>query len=132
MANERDITQLRTAAEAGEPQAQFELFMEYSMAEGHTPQSWVTAAQWCKEAAERGHTEAQFYLGQLYRDTNGLPQSFLEAHKWFNLAAVADAEYAETAAKFRDELAERMTPDQIAEAQRQAVEFKPQGDRSPG
>lgn len=125
MSQTRDIALLKSAAESGESQAQFELFQEYFLAEGHAPQDFSLAARWCKEAAERGHTEAQFYLGQLHRDTNGVPQSFLEAHKWFNLAAVADADYAETAAKFRDELAEKMTPEQVAEAQLLAVKFKP-------
>ncbi|MFQ5564708.1 MAG: sel1 repeat family protein, partial [Parvularculaceae bacterium] len=54
----------------------------------------------------------------------GVPQDFVEAHKWFNLAASrASGDIRETAAKNRDIMAAKMTPEQIAEAQKQAREW---------
>jgi hypothetical protein len=42
----------------------------------------------------------------------------VEAHKWFNLASASkDAQLAEQARTFRDDLAEHMTSQQIMQAQ---------------
>jgi TPR repeat protein len=49
-------------------------------------------------------------------------QDYVEAHKWFNLAADRGIL---NAAGNRDWLAKKMTPAQIAEAQRRAREGKP-------
>lgn len=53
----------------------------------------------------------------MYSYGNGVPQDFVRAHMWFNLGAVlGDAD----AVKYRDLAAKRMTPPQIAEAQKMA------------
>ena len=44
---------------------------------------------------------------------------------WFNLAAARGGEDRDAAVEFRDRAAKLMTPDQIAEAQRLAREWKP-------
>ena len=49
-------------------------------------------------------------------------QDFIQAHKWYNLAA---ANGHGKAAEYRDALAKQMTPAQIAEAQKLAREWKP-------
>ncbi len=46
-----------------------------------------------------------------------VPQDYVTAHKWFNLAAMKGSEDARL---YRRELATEMTPAQVAEAQRQA------------
>ncbi len=73
-------------------------------------------------AAEQGHSEAQAGLGGMYGTGRGLPQSNVQAHLWFNLAA---AQGLEQASKLRDIVAEKMTPAQITEAQRLARDWKP-------
>jgi TPR repeat protein len=69
-------------------------------------------------------------IGAFYAIGQGLPRDFVEAHKWLNLAvAHYTAEEKEGRAKavnVRDITALRMTPAQIAEAQRLASEWKPQ------
>ena len=65
---------------------------------------------------------AQFSLGVMYSKGRGVPQDYVQAHMWDNLAAAQDIEDAR---KGRDKLAEHMTPAQIAEAQRLAREWKP-------
>jgi uncharacterized protein len=55
-------------------------------------------------------------------DGNGVLQDYVLAHMWLNLAA---AQGDKDAAKQRDELAAKMTPDQIAEAQRLARKWEP-------
>ena len=52
-----------------------------------------------------------------------VPQDYVQAHKWFNLAAAAtdkDGFFAERGAEEREFVASQMTPAQIAEAHRLA------------
>ena len=68
--------------------------------------------------------KAQFLLGTMYFAGTGVPQDYLEAHRWANLAASrksGDSGYR----TLRDLIANAMTPEQIAEAQRLAREWKP-------
>ena len=67
-------------------------------------------------------TPAQFNLGAMYANGQGVPQDYVRAHMWFNLSA---AQGNQGAAKNRDIAARRMTPAQIAEAQKLAREWKP-------
>ena len=58
----------------------------------------------------------------MYANGQGVPQDYVQAHMWYNLAgASGDAE----GAKNRDLIAQKMTPAQVAEAQRLAREWKP-------
>jgi TPR repeat protein len=58
----------------------------------------------------------------MYYNGHGGTQDYVQAHMWFNLvAAKGDA----AAVKNRDNVASRMTPAQIAEAQKMAREWKP-------
>jgi len=51
-----------------------------------------------------------------------VPQDYVQAHLWFNLAA---AQGDESAREGRDIIGLRMTPARIAEAQKLAREWKP-------
>ncbi len=62
--------------------------------------------------------EAMYVAGQ------GVPKDYVLAHMWLNLAA---AKRVKKAGKGRDLLEILMTPDQIAEAQRLAREWKAKG-----
>ena len=63
----------------------------------------------------------------MFAKGENVPPDHVEAHKWLNLAAsrYPPGEIRNKTAELRDDLAERMTPDQIAEAQRLAREWKP-------
>ncbi len=111
----------RRAAVQGNASAQFNLGFMYREGRG-VPQDDAEAVRWFRRAAEQGNASAQFNLGFMYREGRGVPQDSVQAHLWFSLAA--DHGY-ENANKRRDEVASRMTPAQIAEAQRLAREFKP-------
>lgn len=56
-----------------------------------------------------------------------LPQDYVQAHLWYNLSAFRTSfeSYREKAAMARDIVATKMSPAQIAEAQRLAREWKP-------
>jgi TPR repeat protein len=75
--------------------------------------------RWYKLAAAQGNAKAQFNLGISYAKGEGVAQDYLRAHMWLNLAAIGgDAD----AVKSRDITARKMTPQQIAEAQKLARE----------
>jgi len=118
----------RKAAEQGFPPAQRELGGIYANGQG-VPQDHAEAIRWYRKAAEQGDDEAQFELGWAYTDGKSVPQDFIQAYMWFDLAAAHENDtYAEDyAGDFRDSLAEKMTPAQIAEARRLAREWKPKG-----
>jgi hypothetical protein len=81
----------------------------------------VEAAKWFRRAAEQGHRLAESCLGRIYATGIGVPQDYVEAYKWYNLAAVGYL----PALQGRNRVAQQMTPDQIAEAQELSHEFKP-------
>jgi len=72
-------------------------------------------------AAEQGHAGAQAQLGLMYTKGQRVPQDYVQAHMWLSLAA---AQGDKRAPKRRDRLAKKMTPAQLAEAQRLAREWK--------
>jgi uncharacterized protein len=68
--------------------------------------------------AARGNVSALFDLGVAYSTgSGGIDVDLVEAHKWFNLAAVNGHEEA---MHCRAEISDEMTAREIAEAQRQA------------
>ena len=46
-----------------------------------------TALQEWRPLAEQGYASAQYNLGQMYRNGQGVPQDDAEAVKWYRLAA---------------------------------------------
>ena len=68
--------------------------------------------------AAMGDPEALYELGVAYSTgSNGIEVDLIEAHKWFNLAALNGSSRGQ---ECRAEIAEEMTAREIAEAQRQA------------
>ena len=84
--------------------------------------------QW-RAAANEGDRRAMLALGRLYLRGLGVLQDYIEAHKWFNLAA-GRGEAA--ALKERDALAAKMTPEQMATAQERAAAWRPGAGRADG
>jgi TPR repeat protein len=81
----------------------------------------------CLAAAAQGDTAAYYDLGVAYSTgSHGVGCDLVEAHKWFNLAAVAGHEES---AWCRADIAEEMTAREIAEAQRRAREWLSAGAR---
>ena len=125
----------RRAAEQGHVAAQTNLAGIYANGRG-VAQDMAEAVRWYRRAAEQGLTEAlrwihltaeqgsleaQVALGEIYDNGDGVPQDLVQAHTWFYLAAAQAS--GEERAKYeaaRDAVAERLTSDQLAEAQRRA------------
>ncbi len=49
--------------------------------------NYATALHEWRPLADRGVAEAQYNLGVLYGNGYGVPQDFVQAYKWYNLAA---------------------------------------------
>ncbi len=81
-----------------------------------------TALKEFRPLAERGKAVAQWSLGIMYERGRSVPQDYVQAYRWYTLAA---AKGLKEAVKGRDFLEKRMTPTQLAEAQRLAREWEP-------
>ena len=111
----------RKAADQGHVGAQGKLGAMYHFGQG-VPQDYVKAVKWWRKAADQGNATAQFNLGRMYYFGLGIPQDYVQAHLWFNLAAAGGDK---NAIKARGLIAAKMTPAQVAEAQKLAREWKP-------
>jgi len=117
------VKQLLPLAEAGNADAQFNLGSLYYQGLG-VPQDYREAVKWFRKAAEQGHLYAQVNLGSIYAEgiKGVIERDYPQALMWYLFAAArGDME----AIEMRDNLAMRMTPAQITEAQRLAREFRP-------
>jgi TPR repeat protein len=118
------VRESKPLADQGNADAQFNLGSLYYQGRG-VPQDYGEGVRWMRKAAEQGHVFAQATLGSIHAEgMQGIIQKdYPQALMWFVFAAAqGDME----AMELRDTMASRMTPTQIAEAQRLAREFKPQ------
>jgi len=119
---------LRQAAEQGYAEVQHLVGAAYAKGEIVTRDD-VEAARWYRRAAEQGYASAQNDLGLMYEQGKGVVQDFVQAHKWFNLAAsrfpASEQDRREKTVRNRDRVGSRMTPADLALAQRSAREWRP-------
>ena len=124
----------RAAAELGHLGAQVNLGRLYRDGRG-VERDDAEAVRWYRRAAGRGQPIAQFNLAQMYAAGDGVEQDDVAAYRWYSIAAArlaADGREASVAARARaadarDALAVRMSPRDIAEAERQAQAWTPAG-----
>jgi hypothetical protein len=118
----------RSAAEQDDVTAQIHLGVMFSEGRG-VPQDGAEAARWFHRAADLGDAQAQYNLGIFYAKGQAGEPDNVSAHMWFNLAAAhfpaSDTSNRIAAINYRDLVAKKMTPDQIAEAQERARGWKP-------
>ena len=117
----------RQAGDQGDATAQFYLGVMHSEGRG-VPQNYAEAARWYRLAAESGDAPAQYNLALSIAKGEVGAADNVSAFFWFNLAASrfpnADPRRS-AAATNRDLMASKMTPDQLAAAQRWARDWKP-------
>ncbi len=152
----QQVLDLQKQARAGDAGAQYLLGFMYDEGQGvaKDPQE---AIKWYTQAAKQGHSDAQLTLGFMYAEGRGVAKDQPEAIKWYTKAAqqenggaqlilgmmLAEAndtpEYltealrwtlqaeinGEDVANFKTSLQLRMTPEQIAEAEKRAIVVKP-------
>ena len=110
----------RRAADAGDAAAQSNIGLLYYEGRG-VAENFGEALLWLRRAAEQGYAVAQYNLGLLYVKDRGIPADHVQAHMWWSLAA--DQGVAQ-AATYRDEMARSISPEQITEAQKLALEWR--------
>lgn len=93
------------------------------LAEGvHGAPDYAGAALWFKRAAEHGIKDSQFNVAILFARGLGVNQDLTESYRWFAIAALqGDPD----AGKKRDDIAARLTKEQIARENERVKAFKP-------
>jgi TPR repeat protein len=109
----------RRAADQGLALSQFGLGAMYQDGNG-VGRDPAEAARWYRLAADQGHEDAQYNLALMYEAGNGMPQDYVEAYIWYSLATANGIALADEG---RNQLAQKMTADEIEEAERLAREW---------
>jgi uncharacterized protein len=112
----------RLAAEQGNAHAQDALGFAYQNGVG-TQRDVTEAAKWFRKSAEQDNIDAQFNLGEMYELGNGVQQDYVKAYMWFTLVASHGTRLYAT--RGIDRVAQQMSPEQIAEAQKLTRDWKP-------
>ena len=113
------------AADQGLAEAQFSLGGMYANGHG-VAQDYTQAFGWFRRAAALGDVNARREVGGMYAAGQGVPQNDIEAYMWLDLAVLqAFGEDREILLIDREAVAERMTAQQIAEAQRRVNAWTP-------
>jgi hypothetical protein len=85
------------------------------------------AATWYLKSAILGNAMAQFNIGVMYHNGDGLIKNRVKAYAWMNLAA---AQVYDNSIKARDELEKELTQEELIEAQKMASNWKKGSDLS--
>ena len=122
---------LQEAANQGDARGQLQLGHHYAngLLAPHIPQNFSEAARWYLKAANQNNIYAQYSLANSYKSGRGVPQSYVRAYMWYNLAAASAAAQnadglSEVYAEYREKISVYLNADDIAKAQRLAREWK--------
>ena len=106
----------RKAANQGDADAQVRLGITYLNGDG-VPKDKGEALKWFRKASDQGNADGQLFAGLMYSTGDGVPRNYVKSYVWLSIAAANGSEKAQSTLL---DLEARMTPDQIAEAQREA------------
>lgn len=90
----------------------------------------ASGRRWVCQAADKGHADAQRFIGDQYRigqEFSGIPADYSKSYMWYSLAAKNGASGA---AEDKARLALNMKPAEITQAHQMATDWKP-GQCSP-
>jgi hypothetical protein len=120
----------RKAADQGDMSAQYNLGTLLEYGRPGLKRDGAEAFKWLRKAADQGEPNAQKTLGGLYEhgatdsengNGSGVKQDYVQAYMWYTLGCSCVKYIGKSPA---ETLAEKMTPDQIAEAQRLIKEWR--------
>jgi hypothetical protein len=113
-------------ARKGDSDAQFDLAKNYETGRIGLPKDLSQAQYWYRKAADQGDPFAEASLGILFNFGKGVPRDYVQAYTWYERAALhSKGGDRVTVVEMRDQIAVKLTRQQIAEAQRLAREWKP-------
>jgi TPR repeat protein len=118
---DQGVKLLRKAAEKGFAEAQFRLAL-FCQDDPTWREEPNESLKWIRIAANQGHAASQIELSNRYADGVGVPLDDVLAYMWANLAGVSGNEIAK---KQRSDLTEKMSKEQVAEAQRLCRDWRP-------
>lgn len=121
---------IRLAAAQGYAPAQYNLGLLHFRNRG-VAGSDAEAARWYRAAAEQGYAPAQAGLGYLYVYGAGVDEDHVLAHMWLELAwrGAGDDFTRRLYAGRREELAARMSAEDLRESRRLADRWRPASER---
>ena len=105
----------------GDAPSQRKLGVMYYLGQG-MEKDYEMAYTWLAKAANQGEDVAQVCLGVMNVGGQGVPQNKTAAHMWFSLSAAQGNQNAQLRL---DKLIPDMTPEEIAEAEALAADWKP-------
>ena len=113
-------------AQQGDAEAQFDLAKNYETGRIGLPKDFVQAEHWYRAAAAQGEPFAQASLGIMFNFGKGVRPDYVQAYMWYEIAiAHSSGGDRDTIVEMRDNVAQQMTPAQIAEGRRLAGQWKP-------
>jgi uncharacterized protein len=117
----------RKSAEQGFAPAQVNLGFLHVHGKG-VARDPVEAVNWFRKAAEEGNPTGQVNLGSMYADGLGVEQDNVTAYMWYSLAA---GQGEEKGVRHRDELAGKLTREELDEAETRIREWKTSRAKTP-
>jgi TPR repeat protein len=82
--------------------------------------------KWFRRAADQGYDDAQMMLGNMYQKGKGVPRDYVHAYMWYTLAMQSkEPARPGLASVLRNGLLSSMSVEEMYEAERLAVEWKP-------
>lgn len=120
------VEEQRIAALQGDAAALHGLGNVHYFGMGPYTRNETEAAIWYRWAAELDFAHSQLRLGLMFSDGSGVPSDSVRAYKWLTLAASTgdrDQSAFVDARRVRESLKARMNSQELAEAQRMAMEW---------
>ncbi len=114
--HEKSLAELRSLADHGDADAQWQMGVRYHDGEG-LPQDDSQAMLWFQLAAEQGHVDAQSHLGAYYWAGRGVPKDLSKAYMWSEIALAGGDENSKSRL---EGLSSQMTRAQVTAANQQA------------
>jgi TPR repeat protein len=87
--------------------------------------SQASSLSWLQKSADADDGQGQFTLGKLYYSGTLVPQDYVEAYKWISLC-VRQNPYCDFAIPTKNEITSKMTPRQVAEANKKIAAWRAQ------
>lgn len=112
------------AASKNDVDAEMRLAALYRDGSKNFPRDMQQAADWYRKAADQGDAMAQGTLGTLYSMGQGVPQSYVEAYYWLDLAAAVKGPRQAQYAANRQMIGPHTTVDELADVQDREAKWK--------
>jgi TPR repeat protein len=110
----------------GDADAQFDLGKNYETGRIGLPKDFSQAQYWYRKAADQGDPFAEASLGILFNFGKGVERDYVQAYNWYERAALhSTGGDRDSIVEMRDQIARKLTHQQVAEAQQLARAWRP-------